>query len=343
VVAADLFVAQRPVADEGSDTRNQALSRMLSDILVRVSGSTRVTTQPGSQVVLDAAPSLVQQYRYESSAGEEGITKTLWARFDGASVERMMRQNGLPVWRQRPRVLLWLATERGSQRELLNLESQPEAQAALMARAQYRGLPLQLPLMDLTDQASLTPADVWSDYRAGIAQASDRYPHDLVLTGRLSSSDAGAWRGNWQLYQGENSQPFTTPAGDLSTTLAAAVDRTQDLLAARYAPLSSGNASSGTLLRVAGVNDLPAYGQLVALLRELSPVSSVALRHVDGDALWFELGLRGDTTDLRRALDATAQVVLDPAGAPAPRMPVAPDAALKMPAPDADLYYRLNN
>ena len=47
--------------------------------------------------------------------------------------------------------------------------------AALRARAAYRGMPLQLPLMDLEDQAGLTPADVWSGYQPGIRQASARY------------------------------------------------------------------------------------------------------------------------------------------------------------------------
>ena len=93
-------------------------------------------------------------------------------------------------------------------------------------------------------QASLTPADVWSDYRAGIVQASARYPHDLVLTGRLDAVDGDRWQGSWQLYQGESTRSFTTPRSDLPATLAAAVDRTQDLLAARYAPLASGTASS---------------------------------------------------------------------------------------------------
>ena len=109
-MADDLFVAQTPVTDEASETRNGALKLMLADVLIRVSGNTSIASQPAAKAVLDAAPSLVQQYRYETGQQGETVERVLWARFEQGSVERMMREQGLPVWSQRPRVLLWLAT-----------------------------------------------------------------------------------------------------------------------------------------------------------------------------------------------------------------------------------------
>ena len=109
VLAADLFVEQAPVADEALETRNAALSQMLERVLVRVSGNAGVAGQPAAAEVLQAAPSLVQQYRYRSVDESGELVRYLWARFDQAGVERMMRERGLPVWVQRPRVLVWLA------------------------------------------------------------------------------------------------------------------------------------------------------------------------------------------------------------------------------------------
>ena len=339
----DLFVAETAVADETGETRNAALAQMLGEVMVRVSGSAAVKAQPGAKPVLAAAPSLVQQFRYRVSEGENGLEKTLWARFDAASVERMMRQNGLPVWRQRPRVLIWVATERGSQRELLNLDNEPEARAAVEKRADYRGLPLQLPLMDLTDQGSLTPADVWSDYRPAIQQASARYPHDQVAVGRLGTTRTGEWRGNWTLYQGDDARTFTTTAKDLAGSLAAAVDAIQDQLAARYAPVRSGDGSSGTSVRFSGVDDLSDYARLAALLQGLEPVTAAVLRRADRDVLWFDLSLRGDAGDLRRSLDASAEVIAEPGASSAADTGRDP-AAVPVVAPvRADLYYRLRD
>ena len=57
---------------------------------------------------------------------------------------------------------------KGGARTLLSSGNEPAARAAAVAQAQQRGMPLQLPLMDLEDQGKLTAADLWSDYRAAI-------------------------------------------------------------------------------------------------------------------------------------------------------------------------------
>ncbi len=157
---ADMYAAETVVADEGSETRNAALSGLLAEVLVRVSGNAGIAGQPAARELIGMAPSLVQQYRYRSADRDGETVRYLWARFDQPVVDRLMRERNLPVWASRPRVLLWIATERGGQRSLLNLDNEAEARVALQAQAQRRGLPLQLPLLDLEDQAQLTPADV---------------------------------------------------------------------------------------------------------------------------------------------------------------------------------------
>ena len=339
--AGDLYAAEMVVADEGSETRNTALSKLLATVLVRVSGNTGVAGQPAARELLGAAPSLVQQYRYRSAEQDGALVRYLWARFDQPVVDRMMRERNLPVWVQRPRVLLWLATEQSGQRMLLNLENDPQARAAIEAQAQQRGMPLQLPLMDLEDQVKLTAADVWSDYQAGIRLASARYPHDLILTGRLRPQGGDRWSGVWSLLDADGSQSFQTPAQALSEVLMFAVDQAQNLLAARYAPMP-GAGGTGTLVRFDDVYDLAAYGRLVALLDALQPVSQVALRHVNHDSFVFEFQLRGDKQDLVRALGSSGRLVAEP-GPMRLAPPAVPSATPAVAEPEADLYYRLLN
>ena len=175
-------------------------------------------------------------------------------------------------------------------------------------RAAERGLPLQLPLMDLEDQAALTTADLWSDYLPGIRAASSRYPHEQILTGRLTAAGGGQWRGFWTLIGPNGSDGFQSPAMRLPDALRFAVDQTQTRLAARYAPMSGSGTSSGVLVRFGGIYDLPRYGALLTLLDTLEPVRNAALRYVDGDDLVFELQLRGDPQDLQRSLEASGRV-----------------------------------
>ena len=348
VVPADLYSAETVVADEGSETRNTALSQLLGSIMARVSGNADIVGQPAAKQMLASAPSLVQQYRYRSADGDGGMVRYLWARFDQPVVERMMRERNLPVWTQRPGVLLWLAGEKGGARTLLNLENEPAARTAAVARAQQRGMPLQLSLMDLEDQGKLTAADLWSDYRAAITLASERYPHDVVLSGRLRALGGGRWSGQWSLIDREDSQSFQTAPASLDETLVSAVDQVQNLLAARYAPMLAAGDQYGTLVRIAGVYDLAAYGRLVALLESQDAVAGVALRHVREDAFTFDLRLRTGQTDLVRGLDASGQLSVEPAPLrPAPPVTVTGPgggAAAATPAlPEVDLYYRLRH
>jgi hypothetical protein len=245
-------------------------------------------------------------------------------------------------------VLLWLATEQAGQRSLLNIDSEESLRSAAISQAQQRGMPLQLPLLDLEDQAKLTPADLWSDYQTAIRLASARYPHDLVLTGRLRALGDGKWRGIWSLLGGSDSQTFETPPQVLDQAIAFAIDQTQNLLAARYAPMPGSGAAGGTLVRFSGVHDLAAYGRLVATLGDLEPVMQSALRHAQGDTFWFDLQLRGSQQDLQRALDLGGQVTAEPGPqrqipsfAPNPSSPGVPTVSAG--EPEADLYYRLLN
>lgn len=349
--AVDLFAEQTPVADESAETRNAALSVMLEKVLVRVSGNPAIASQPAAADVLKAAPSLVQQYRYRSVEESGGLVRYLWARFDQAAVERLLRERGLPQWTQRPEVLIWLAVEESGQRRLLSLDSQPAAREALVRRAAERGLPLQLPLMDLEDQAALLPADVWSDYLQGVRAASARYPHDRVLTGRLNVRKDGRWQGVWTLVGPADSERFESPPMTPGETMRFAVDRTQALLAARYAPMPGGQSEGGVLVRFGGVYGLRGYAALLTLLEGLAPVQRTALKFVDGNDLVFEFQLRGSEQDLLRALQANGRLAGEPLP-PAPPVMLPPpsgastgDVAVPPPrfAPDVDYAFRLLN
>lgn len=342
--AQDLYVAEAPVDDEASETRNAKLSELLAEVMVRVSGSTAIGGRPGASEVLDAAPSLVQQFRYRTIGEGEQLQRVLWARFDQAAVDRMMRERGLPVWAQRPGVLLWLGAERVGQRMLLSLENAPEARDAALGRAEQRGMQLQLPLMDLEDRAALQPADLWADYAPGIRAASARYLADVILVGRLSARADDTWQGGWSLLIGDERQAFQTPAMTLDKGLPFAIDQAQNLLAARFAPMPGGGGIEGTLVRFSGIRDLADYGRLMGILARLEPVSRFALRHADADSLVIEFVLRGSSEDLVRSLENSGGLMAEPAGRFA--VPAQADAAAAPAAGfqiEVGLAYRLLN
>lgn len=339
--ASDLYAAEMRVADEGSETRNAALSTLLGNVLVKVSGNPAVTGQPAARDLLAKAPSLVQQYRYRTADEDGQLVRYLWTRFDRASVDRMMRERNLPVWSQRPGVLLWVASESSGRREMLNFDTAPALRSAVANRARERGMPLQLPLMDLEDQGALTPADIWSDYLVGIRSASMRYPHDVVLVGRMREGSGGSWSGSWSMIGSGGVQRFDSRAGTQTAVLLAAIDQAQDRLAVRHAPAAPVGEISGTLVRFSGVYDLAAYGRLLALLEPLPMVDQMALRHVQGDNFTFEFQLGGSEREMIGALGAEPVLVADSPPLRAPQGAGGSPDDGGSPPPRADLYYRL--
>lgn len=338
----ELFVAETEVADEGSTTRNRALSTLLAEVLVRVSGNPDIASQADGRALLDAAPSLVRQYRYRSVENGGATVRLLNARFDRSSTERMMRERNLPVWTRRPQVLLWLATERGGKRELFSLEQNAEARAALLQRARQLGMPLQLPLMDLEDQAQLTPADLWSDYRPGIELASARYPHQVVLTGRLSAAGSQRWKGNWSLIDGEQVSGFRTPAASLNGAFESALGQAQQLLAARYAPVPADTGAEGTLVLFSNIDSLADYGRLRTLLDTLDMTSDQALRAATDSGLLYEMRVQGNERQLQRALEQSGMLVAEPPPIGAPTAAAGGSASVVPASPVvADFRYRM--
>jgi hypothetical protein len=318
--AVDLYAAEAEVSGEGAEERNRAIGEAFAAVLVKLTGDRRVATRSGAEQLVAQAPGLVQQYRYRlaDAQGEQPPLRYLWVRFDHLAVDRLLAERGWPVWRApRPRLLVWLAVDEGGRRSLVNLDGQPAAARALRERAAERGLPLQLPLLDLQDQASLSAADLWSGFEEGIRQASQRYGEGPVLVGRLKFLGKGRWQPEWVLYDRAGDQELSAAAGALTEVLPAAVDLAADRLAARHAPTVAAGGPAPLRITVAGLYELQDYAGLLETLGQVVGVSRLALRQATVDTLVFDIWSDGSADQVAEELARDAR--LQPA-------PVAPDA-----------------
>lgn len=338
VQAQDLYAAEVKVQDDSAAQRNVGLTAALREVMVRLSGSTQVAGSPGAGDLLRQAASLVQQYRYRleelpAAEGQEtpDSQRYLWAKFDKAALDRRLRAAGIPVWgSRRPRVLMWLAYERGGQRGLLNLEQDMGARARLLARAADRGMPLQLPLMDLEDQSALSAADVWADYQQALEQASQRYPHDVILAGRLRRVGDGRWNVQWSLWDKGENQQWSLSGQGWYAALLSGIDRGQDLLASRYAPAGGSDGPERVRVLFTQVGSLQAYGRLMQILGSIEGITDVQLREVSAEQVLADVWVRGGQSSLSRMLSLGGELFLQADDVPLPTpqgtVPVAPSA-----------------
>lgn len=290
VEVADLYAAAIAVPDRDEETRLAAFRDALAAVMVKVSGNRRIAGEPAAFEVLEQAPLFVQQYRYTDE-------DELWAGFDGAALERVMRGAGLPVWgRDRPGVLLWLAVDwGGGSRGVVSAADDNELRRAIEAVAASRGLPLVLPLFDSTDREQMTFSDLWGGFTDKIDAASARYGAAVRLIGRASRGAGSRLFVRWELDLGG---VVETWQGGLSDGL----HRAADEIAARFAARGSGLATR-TLIAVSGIGSLADYGRASSYLEGLSIVSGLAVDRVTADTVVFGLELRGDPGQLVRVVD----------------------------------------
>lgn len=175
-------VARVAVDDQSTRTQNQAVKEALKIALIKLSGRPDIGEYQQVQDLVANARQYLRSYQFNEENGQ------LWyvAEFDLIQLESFIRESTLPLWGQRrPDTLLWLAIEDGQGDRYLLGEGSGELSHAIHQYAERRGIPLALPLLDLTDSQALTMYDVWGLFVNRIQAASSRYGSDFVMGGRL--------------------------------------------------------------------------------------------------------------------------------------------------------------
>ena len=182
--------AQIQVEDQTQRTQQAALKKALKQVFIKMSGSTSVLDNAGVRAALSSPQSLLRSYRF---AFENNRTYYI-AEFDQAKVKEIMQRELLPLWGdRRPETIVWLALEDESEtRTILDESLDTELQNALKQTAKERGLPLSLPLMDLTDNVNISTYDVWGRFVEPLRKASMRYSVDNIIGARVYRNDPSA-------------------------------------------------------------------------------------------------------------------------------------------------------
>lgn len=304
----NLYEASVPVENQGKDQRMDAIRAAFTQVLTRVSGRSDIADAQQFPAIADAiqtATRYAQQYRYVTMppAGDgQQPGLALWVRFDETALGTLLRNNHLPVWgTTRPATLLWLVVDNRGQRELLGADTQDEASSIIQARAKLRGLPLRLPLLDLTDRTSLHVSDVWGNFESTILQASQRYQTEAVLVGRVFQSYGGTWNGRWSLYVESGRDDWTITGNTLADVLNPGIDKTAEALALRYAQVYQVNTGK-VLVEVKAIKGLADYNRVVKYLQSISHVTAVQPVELKADSAVFQITIPGGRLAVARAV-----------------------------------------
>jgi len=303
-----LYEAEVQVFSQKRSERATAMAAALAEVLARVSARRDASQLKGVAQSIRRPAKFLQQYRYRAlpetqreqalqAAALNGMSRAdpqiVWFRFDKVAVDKVLRDNGLPVCgATRPATLAWLAVQDEGRRYLLGADSPELVRELLVREAQRRGLVLLLPLMDLQDQQALPFADVWGRFREPILQASLRYRTESVLVGRMYRTGSGEWQAQWTLLESGQTQSWSAAGALPVEVIDEGVSGAIKVLASRYAPVA-GEQADLLPVTIIDVRTLRDYARVTRYLKSLQQVEHVQVTQVDADQVTFELDVEG--------------------------------------------------
>ncbi|MBC3955345.1 DUF2066 domain-containing protein [Pseudomonas triticifolii] len=319
----NLYQVREPVSGQSPDERARATQAAVDTLVLRLTGDAKAAQGSAIAALRKDPQQIISQYGYEA-----GPPETLLVDFDPATTDRALRQAGLPIWgSNRPSILGWWLNDsvEGS-----NLVGDGQASAEPLRRAaQHRGLPLRLPLADLSEQGIGTAKTLEGTDAAPLKDASERYGADAILAVH-AREEAGQWQGKWRLWLGEQREQGTATGASSEALADAVMLAVSQRLAPRF--VAKPGQSTGLLMQVQGMN-LERYAQLLQLLDPFG----VRVKLVEGDRVTFEVNGSADQLRSQMSLAKLQEVPASEAAAatatpPAPAAPIDASAPATAPA-----------
>jgi len=312
----NLYQVRQPVSGQTPEVRDQATQQALDTLVLRLTGDPKAAQSPGLAALRKDPQQIISQYGFDA-----GPPEVLKVDFDPASTEQALRRAGLSLWgANRPSILGWWLND---STEGSSLVGDGQASAAPLRRAaQHRGLPLRLPLADLSEQIVATAPNLEGTDATPLRGVSERYSADALLAVH-AREEGGQWQAKWHLWLGDQKEAGSVQGADQAAVADAVMLAVSERLAPRF--VVKPGASGEQLLEVQGMN-LEHYATLGRLLEPFG----ARLQSVDGDRILYRVN--GSAEQLKAQL-SLARLQEVPAGeAPAPAAPVQPAAAGSAPA-----------
>jgi hypothetical protein len=299
-----LYKSAIPVNTQSAAERHQAIQQALEHVFIKVSGNDQILNNTSLKSRLNTADTLIQQVGYTTPLNKSSASYLLEVQFDPAGVNQWLRDAGVPIWGQnRPLIVAWIAYETpGHPAELLGNDSNDELAALLKKQAEERGLPLMLPVMDMTDLNQVSIKNVTDMATPNLLNATARYASDAILIGRIIQSSDGL-TSQWRLVFKEQQWDWNLDGKTLTNIIPLLIGNITTTLAARLAIITTNAIQKDLILKVTGITHYPDFARLTRYLNHLTPVANVEIMKIstDNDVI-LKISLRSTQESFIQAL-----------------------------------------
>jgi len=336
-----LYQASIAINSQNSTDRAYALKKALAAVMLKVGGEKSVLENNLIKQSLSNYRSYLSQYRYQQKnlqvADEQGNKKQLFllASFNKEKINQLFQDANLALWGSlRPQVLLWLIDEQGLTRRIMSNSSASNLPFTVNEFAEQRGLPIMMPLMDLTDASQIKVSDVWGRFQQPVKEASSRYYAEAIVIMRISDSSLKTKKINttleheqllecgllcadsasevpnyvldWKLVTNGQTFGLKYLGNESEVLLQKALADITELIYQRYA--LSTTSQHEFVIEVANIDSLATYVDVFNFLNNLSSVKSVTLLSASASTRRFNLQLLGSTDALLASLKLNKQL-----------------------------------
>ena len=321
----DLYQANVVVDTQDRIQREQAIKEALQGVFLKVGGKKSVLAHNVLKKAQKRASRYVSQYRYQRKDDQLSLIVS----FNEEKVNQLFEEANLALWGSlRPQVLLWLIDEQGASRSIVASNADSLIPISVNEFSTQRGLPIVMPLMDLTDSAQVVLNDFWGYFPEQIQQASERYFADTIVVMRVSDSslvddDYNKTEGNvtndvscgllceqqevvspkvldWRVFTQGTRYSKKYQGVDKISLINQGLSDITELIYQSYALLAS--AENDFVIEVNNVTSLTSDTQLFHFLTDLSAVKTVTLIRAQGDVRQFKLDLIGSKSSFLASL-----------------------------------------
>ncbi|MFQ3209172.1 MAG: hypothetical protein ACI9VO_001257 [Colwellia sp.] len=321
----DLYQANVVVDTQDRIQREQAIKEALQGVFLKVGGKKSVLSHEVLKKAQQIASRYVSQYRYQRIDSQLSLIVS----FNEEKVNQLFKEANLPLWGSlRPQVLLWLIDEQGVNRSIVGSSADSIIPSSVNEFSTQRGLPIVMPLMDLTDSTQVVLSDFWGYFPEQIQQASLRYFADIIVVMRVSDSSLVDVNENtvqsnalddvscgllceqqelvipkvldWRVFTQGTLYTKKYQGVDKISLIDQGLSDITELIYHSYALLAS--AESDFVIEVNNVTSLTSDTQLFDFLKALSAVNAVTLISAQGDVRQFKLDLIGSKVSFLASL-----------------------------------------
>ena len=349
VEVTDLYEASVAIKSRNNADRATALKEALAAVMVKVGGDKSVLDNKIIKKSLQNYHAYLNQYRYqlkmlpviEQTIDSSKVPEQLFllASFNEDKINQLFQQASLALWGSlRPQLLLWLVDEDGLTRTIMSNSTVSPLPSIVNYFSIQRGLPIIMPLMDLTDASQITSSDIWGRFEQPVRKASKRYSAEAIVIMRISNSSLRAIEAsknkrkkskdcgvactqaelNKQSYILDWSLLSWSPNGDQTSIrqeyqgkerealLNQGLSDITELIYQHYA-VSTIN-SNDFIIEVDNIGSMTTYVDVFDFLSNLSAVKSVTLLQAEGTSRRFKLQLLGSVNAFIASLSLNKQL-----------------------------------